>query len=82
MAPRRYGAEDARNHLPELLERAHHGKPTLITRRGRPYAVLMPVEQAQAGRRRTSILSLARTGAGLWGSDSTRIIAAMRDEWP
>ncbi len=81
MAPRRYGAEDARTHLPELLERAHRGTPTLITRRGRPYAVLMPVGQAQAAMRRISVMTLAGTGAGLWGGDSARMVAAMRDEW-
>jgi prevent-host-death family protein len=28
--------------LPKLLERAHHGSPTVITKHGTPYAVLMP----------------------------------------
>jgi prevent-host-death family protein len=81
MAPRTYGAEDARAHLPELLERAHRGVPTLITRHGRPYAMLVPVEQAPSPGRRAAILSLAGTGAGLWGKDVDRTIAALRDEW-
>jgi prevent-host-death family protein len=82
MAPRKYGAEEARAQLPELLERAHRGVPTLITKRGRPYAMLVPIEQARVSRRGVPVLSLAGTGAGLWGSAPTRTVAAMRDEWP
>jgi prevent-host-death family protein len=81
MASRKYGAEEARARLPELLERAHRGVPTLITRHGRPYAMLVPVEQARARRRRVSLLSLAGTGTGLWGRDPAAAVAAMRDEW-
>jgi prevent-host-death family protein len=81
MTPRKYGAEDARAHLPELLDEAHRGVPTLITKHGRPYAMLVPVEQARAPKRRVAVLSLAGTGVGLWGSDPAGTIAAMRDEW-
>lgn len=78
MSPRRYGAEDARAHLPELLERARRGTATLITKRGRPCAVLMPVEQARAAGRHVELMSLAGTGAGLWGGDSARMVREMR----
>jgi len=37
-----YDAEEARAKLPELLERAHRGLPTVITKRGQPYAALPP----------------------------------------
>ena len=75
------GAQQARAHLPELLERAHHGTATVITRRGKPYAVLVPVAQAKSGGRRLSLLSLRGTGTKLWGNEPARTIAAMRDEW-
>lgn len=74
------GAEEARTRLPELLEKAHHGGTTLITRRGRPYAALVPAGAA-AGGRRLSVLSLRGSGRGLWGPRSARTIRAMRDEW-
>lgn len=75
------GAEAARTHLPELLERAHRGSPTVITRHGRPYAALVPVGGASAGRRGVSLLALRGSGAGLWGADPARTIAELRDEW-
>ena len=46
MASRR-GAEDARNHLPELLESAERGISTIITKRGRAVAVLAPADALQ-----------------------------------
>jgi prevent-host-death family protein len=75
------GAEEARASLPELLEQAHRGRVTVITKRGRPYAALVPVEHARVGVRRISISALRGTGAGLWGDDPAALIARMRDEW-
>jgi prevent-host-death family protein len=75
------GAEEARATLPELLEQAHRGQVTVITKRGRPYAALVPAARIGAGMRRLSLLTLRGSGAGLWGSDSSVTIAAMRDEW-
>jgi prevent-host-death family protein len=75
-----YGAEEARAHLPELLERAHHGDPTIITQRGKPYAAVVPAVQL-SGKGRLSLLSLRGTGANLWGKDSAQTISRMRDEW-
>jgi prevent-host-death family protein len=74
------GAEEARAHLPELLERAHHGSTTVITKHGKPYAALVPVEEARA-RRRVSLLALKGTGAGMWGKDPAHAVAKLRDEW-
>lgn len=82
MAPKKtYGAEEARANLPELLERAHHGRPTVITKRGRPYAALVPIESAVFHRRRSSFLALKGSGKGLWGKSANATIDAMRDEW-
>jgi prevent-host-death family protein len=75
------GAEQARATLPELLDQAHRGRVTVITKRGRPYAALVPAERARSGARRLPLLSLRGSGAGLWGDDSRALVARMRDEW-
>lgn len=75
----RRGAEDARNQLPALLDAAERGETTIITRRGRPVAVLAPM--GDAGAIQQSLLSVAGTGRGLWGEDSTETIRKMRNEW-
>ena len=78
---RRQGAEDARNGLPDLLDAAEKGKPTIITRHGRPVAALVPIDQFVPERQQHSILSLRGSGRGLWGKDSSRTIDELRDEW-
>jgi prevent-host-death family protein len=75
------GAEQARTRLPELLERAHHGTPTVITKRGKPYAILVPAAEVRRGPRRVSVLGLKGSGKGLWGPSPSESVAAMRDEW-
>jgi prevent-host-death family protein len=72
------GAEEARQNLPALLEQAHQGKPTVITRHGRPYAALVAIEDAPV-RRSLGLTRLRGTGKGLWnGPDS---VGSQRDEW-
>jgi prevent-host-death family protein len=39
------GSEEARNELPSLLDEAERGQATIITRRGRPIAALVPLDQ-------------------------------------
>ena len=75
------GAEDARNHLPELLDAAERGESTINTKRGRPVAVLAPMESLAHIERQRSLLDLAGTGGGLWGADSAATLRALRDEW-
>ncbi|HTU58586.1 MAG TPA: type II toxin-antitoxin system prevent-host-death family antitoxin [Polyangiales bacterium] len=81
MVKKTYGAEEARTLLPELLERAHHGTASLITRRGKPYAAIVSVQQAEAAKAGVSILELAGTGRGLWGRNAAASVARLRDEW-
>jgi prevent-host-death family protein len=81
MASKTCGAEQARSHLPELLEAAHHGSSTIITKHGRPYAALVSLSQSEAPRKGSSLLDLKGSGKGLWGRDSARSVARMRDEW-
>lgn len=76
-----YGAEEARTVLPELLERASRGEASLITKRGKPYAAIVSVEQAQAADSGARLLSLAGSGRGLWGRSAASSVARMRDEW-
>jgi prevent-host-death family protein len=77
----RKGAEEARNQLPELLEAAQQGQSTIITKHGRPVAVLIPVEEFEQKSRQRSLLPYKGTGRGMWGSNSTDTLRALRDEW-
>jgi prevent-host-death family protein len=78
---RTYGAEEARAHLPELLERAHRGEVTVITKHGKPLAKVVPVDVADGQKRSLPLLSLAGSGRGLWGRNSRRTLKRFRDEW-
>jgi prevent-host-death family protein len=80
MTVRTCGAEEARSTLPELLQQAHQGSPTLITKHGKPYAALVPATQlvTNAG---LSLLSLKGSGKGQWGPSSGEHVATQRDEW-
>jgi prevent-host-death family protein len=81
MAKKTYGAEEARTLLPELLERAHHGKASVITKRGKPYAKIVAVDAVTTGKPRLALLALAGTGRGLWGRDSRATVKKLRGEW-
>jgi len=80
MTKNRYGAEEARTLLPELLERAHRGNSSVITKRGKPYAEIVPVGTTSEGKK-MSLLVLAGSGRGLWGKSSRRTVKRLRDEW-
>lgn len=76
------GAEEARNQLPRLLEDAEGGRATIITRRGRPVAALVPLSAYRGARgRQKPMLALEGSGRGLWGKDSRRTLRKLRDEW-
>ena len=78
--PTETGAEKAREQLPAILDAAAAGRTTLITRRGRAVAAVVPVAQARS-RQAGSLQALAGTGRGLWGAHSDKALAALRDEW-
>ena len=73
------GVEEARRRLPQLLADAHRGEVTIITKHGRPYAALVPVEEIRPARP-VSVLSLRGSGKGLWG-DVAAHVERMRREW-
>jgi prevent-host-death family protein len=77
----RKGAEEARSRLPELLDAAENGRATVITRHGRAVAALVPIDAYRQPSAQKSLLPFAGSGRGLWGSNSTERIAALRDEW-
>lgn len=45
------GAFEAKNKLSSLLERAERGEETIITRRGKPVAKLVPIQQTRDQKR-------------------------------
>ena len=77
----RRGAEQARTQLPELLTAAQCGQQTIITRHGRPVAVLAPISGSGAPNSQRSLLPLAGSGRGLYGGDSRPTLRDLRDEW-
>jgi prevent-host-death family protein len=75
------GAEEVRNQLSDLLDAAEGGKSTIITRHGRPVAVLVPIDEYRPVERQASLFPLAGSGRGMWGKDCTRTIHQLREEW-
>jgi prevent-host-death family protein len=75
------GSEEARNELPTLLEGAEGGQLTIITRRGRAVAALVPIAHLRSMEQQKSLLSLRGSGRGLWGKDSGRTLKKLREEW-
>jgi antitoxin (DNA-binding transcriptional repressor) of toxin-antitoxin stability system len=74
------GAEEARQQLPAILAAAAAGRTTIITRHGRAVAAVVPVTAVKAGKP-AALQALAGTGRGMWGKNSTKAIARLRDEW-
>jgi prevent-host-death family protein len=74
------GAEEARQQLPAILAAAAAGQTTVITRHGREIAAVVPVLAIRSARP-VSLLALAGSGRHLWGADSRKAIADLRDEW-
>ena len=78
--PESRGAEEARQQLPAILSAAAAGRTTIITRHGRPVAAVVPAAAAKRVSA-ASLTALAGSGKGLWGSNSGKAVAALRDEW-
>jgi antitoxin (DNA-binding transcriptional repressor) of toxin-antitoxin stability system len=80
--PQQLGSEAARKDLPRLLQEAERGRATVITRRGRAVAALVPMDDLLASRsRQQSLLEFVGSGKGLWGRDSRETLRRLRDEW-
>ena len=79
--PARKRAEEARAHLPELLDAAERGEMTIITRHGKDVAAIVPIETYQKSAKQASLLPLAGTMRGYWGDDPAATIRELHDEW-
>ena len=77
----RLGVQDARNRFPSLLAKAEQGGSTVITRHGRSIAAIVPAAAVGEGTPQSSLLTLAGSGRGLWGRNSTTTLRGLRDEW-
>ena len=75
------GAEEARKQLPALVAAAAEGRTTIITKHGRAVAAIVPTDSIKPAKKQLPITLIAGTGKGLWGKDSTKAIAKLRDEW-
>jgi prevent-host-death family protein len=64
--------------LPKLLDLAESGCATIITRNGRPIAVLVPINHVR-GHGVVNVASMRGSGKGLW--TGLYSIAAQREEW-
>lgn len=80
-----YGLEQARIQLPSIAANAHAGNASIITKHGKPYAAIVPVQELQKLRSRAAtgsgVLALRGSGRGLWGADVGQAISRLRDEW-
>lgn len=82
IVPQQLGSEEARKNLPRLLQEAERGRATVITRRGRAVAALVPMDDLVASRsRQQSLIEFVGSGKGLWGRDSRETLRRLRDEW-
>ncbi len=78
---RKQGVEDARRNLPVLLERANRGQTVVITKRGKPFAAIVPIDQATKKDHGLSLSKLRGTGKGLWGKNAAAWVERLRKEW-
>ena len=80
-----YGLEQARIQLPSIVANAHAGIRSIITKHGRPYAAIVPLQDVQktscSDELAAGILSLRGTGRGLWGTHVGQTVSDLRDEW-
>jgi prevent-host-death family protein len=83
-ASTRIGIEQARASLPALVDEAHAGRGSVITRHGKPVAALVSLAQMtqMAQQRRPSgLLALRGSGVGLWSEGAARAVSRLRGEW-
>ena len=80
-----YGLEQARIQLPNIIANAHAGIRSIITKHGKPYAAIVPLQDIKKSSNdaelTSGIVSLRGTGRGLWGPNVGQTISALRDEW-
>lgn len=65
---KRIGAEQARQQLPRLLDEARRGQTTIVTKWGKPFAAIVPLDALPPEKEVRSIAALAGSASGLYGS--------------
>ena len=80
-----YGLEQARAQWPLIASEAAAGYSTVITRHGKPVAVVVPVEQWREEQARSlkqgGVLALRGSGRSLWPQGAATAVAKLREEW-
>lgn len=77
---KKIGSEQARKQLPELLDEARKGQTTIVTKWGKPYAAIVPLDALPPEREVRSIAALAGSGAGVY-ADAVDHVSRERDTW-
>ena len=74
------GVDEARTRLPEILNAANvDGTVTIVTKRGVPYAAIVPVSQVLS--QAPKLTDLSASAPGCYG-DAGEFIKGLRNEWP
>jgi len=80
-----YGLEQARSKLPLIASEAVAGYSTVITRHGKPVAVVVPVaqwrDQQARSLKQAGVLALRGSGCGLWPQGAAPSVSQLREEW-
>ena len=80
-----YGLEQARAQLPLIASEAVAGYSSVITRHGKPVAVVVPVEHWREEQARSlkqgGVLALRGSGRGLWPDGVAESVTQLREEW-
>lgn len=79
-----HSVAEAKDRLPELIDRALKGEDVVITREGEPVVELKPIPQLKPGRRITQQdldwLAAHRVGVKQPSEDAGTFVSRMRDE--
>jgi len=75
------GVQQARQELPALVEAAHRGNRTIITKHGKPYAAIVPADEAMKKGRGVTVTQLRGTGRKIWKRNAAVEVSRLRDEW-
>ncbi len=75
------GAEQARRHLPKLLDQAHRGEATIITKHGKPYAALVPLSAIPPEVPVVSVFGLRGSAKHCWSDQPNKDINDIREDW-
>jgi prevent-host-death family protein len=77
-----HSVAEAKNKLPELIDRALKGEGIVITRHGRPVVELKPIPEAARAVSLDDLdwLAAHRVGAGQTSGDAGALLSRIRDE--